>query len=171
MTPGPQHSVSVAAIVVNDDGAVLMVQRRDNGKWEPPGGVLELDEPILDGLRREVREETGFDVRPERLTGVYKNMTHGIIALVFRAHITGGRQTDATAETTRLQWLSVDQLQHHCDEAFAIRALDALADTAPAIRAHDGVHVHSDRDRDRACQASAGTRQTATAPHCRISLF
>jgi len=30
--------------VVNDDGNVLVIQRRDNGHWEPPGGVLELGE-------------------------------------------------------------------------------------------------------------------------------
>ncbi len=58
----PQHSVSVAAVIVNDAGQILMTQRRDNGHWEPPGGVLELKESILDGLRREVFEKTGLDV-------------------------------------------------------------------------------------------------------------
>lgn len=37
----PKHSVSVAGIVVNDHGQVLVIQRADNGHWEPPGGVLE----------------------------------------------------------------------------------------------------------------------------------
>ena len=36
--------------------------------------MLELGESIDDGLRREVREETGLDVEPVTLTGVYKNM-------------------------------------------------------------------------------------------------
>src|SRR5262249_55831694 len=57
---------------------------------EPPGGVLELDETIEDGLRREAREETGLEVEPIALTGVYKNMTRGIVAPVFRWKITGG---------------------------------------------------------------------------------
>jgi ADP-ribose pyrophosphatase YjhB (NUDIX family) len=51
--------------------------------------VLELAESIHDGLRREVREETGLDVEPIALTGVYKNLTRGIVALVFRCKITG----------------------------------------------------------------------------------
>jgi 8-oxo-dGTP diphosphatase len=37
-----------------------------------------------------VREETGLDIEPGQLTGVYKNMTRGIVALIFRAKITGG---------------------------------------------------------------------------------
>lgn len=132
----------MAAIIVDDDGRVLMTQRRDNGKWEPPGGVLELDEPILDGVRREVLEETGLQVEPDRLTGVYKNMVRGIVALVFRAHIIDGTPATSTEEAARLAWLTPDQIRQYCDEAYAIRALDALiAVGGPAIRAHDGVHL------------------------------
>jgi 8-oxo-dGTP diphosphatase len=80
----PRHSVSVAGIVVRDDGRVLVIQRRDNGHWEPPGGVLELDETFDEGVRREVAEETGVQVEVEQLTGVYKNLSRGIVALVFR---------------------------------------------------------------------------------------
>jgi 8-oxo-dGTP diphosphatase len=39
----PKHSVSVAGVVIDEDERVLLIQRRDNGHWEPPGGVLELD--------------------------------------------------------------------------------------------------------------------------------
>ena len=66
---GPTHSVSVAAAVVDASGRLLAIRRRDNGRWEPPGGVLELDETIGEGLVREVLEETGLTVEPEALTG------------------------------------------------------------------------------------------------------
>src|SRR6476620_2635567 len=86
--PTPLHSVSVAAAIFDDSGEnVLLVRRRDNGNWEPPGGVLELNETIEDGLRREVREETGAEIEVEQLTGVYKNMRRGIVAMVFRARL------------------------------------------------------------------------------------
>src|SRR5262245_42920607 len=76
------HSVSVAGVVVREDGRVLVIKRADNGAWEAPGGVLELDERPEEGACREVLEETGIKVETERLTGVYKNMKRGVVALV-----------------------------------------------------------------------------------------
>ncbi|MFE1885628.1 NUDIX hydrolase, partial [Streptomyces diastatochromogenes] len=43
-TPSPLHSVSVAGVVVREDGRLLAIRRADNGTWELPGGILELDE-------------------------------------------------------------------------------------------------------------------------------
>src|SRR6476646_10541266 len=84
----PRHSVSVAAAIFDESGEkVLLIKRRDNGDWEPPGGVLELDETIEEGLRREVREEVGADIQVGPLTGVYKNTVQGIVALVFRCQL------------------------------------------------------------------------------------
>jgi 8-oxo-dGTP diphosphatase len=136
--PTPRHSVSVAAAIVNDAGHVLGVRRRDNGRWEPPGGVLDLDETIHEGLVREVQEETGIVVEPEVLTGVYKNMRHGIVALVFRCRVAGGTP-HATDEVTEVTWLTTEQVRERMDEAFAIRLLDALEPGPAAIRAHDGL--------------------------------
>jgi len=62
------HSVSVAGVVINENGRTLVIQRRDNGHWEPPDGVLERDESIVEGPLREVREETGLIVEPVALT-------------------------------------------------------------------------------------------------------
>src|SRR5215467_1246101 len=103
MTQPARHSVSVAAIVVDNQGRVLVTQRRDNGHWEAPGGVLELNEPIEAGVIREVAEETGLTIQVERLTGVYKNMTRGVVALVFRAHPIAGTPTP-TQEAQRIEW-------------------------------------------------------------------
>lgn len=44
VSDSPSHSVSVAAVVVSAEGKVLALKRRDTGKWEPPGGILELEE-------------------------------------------------------------------------------------------------------------------------------
>ena len=140
-TASPRHSVSVAGIITDDHGRALLIQRADNHRWEPPGGVLELGETIHDGLRREVREETGLDVEPVALTGVYKNMNRSIIALVFRCKITGGDLT-ITDETAAYRWTSADEVRDLADEAYAIRVLDALAEQGTAaVRDHDGHHL------------------------------
>ena len=98
-----RHSVSVAGVVTDEHGRALLIRRRDNLQWEPPGGVLELDEPIEAGLCREVREETGLAVEPVALTGVYKNMARGIVALVFRCRILAGHLT-TNEEVSGFQW-------------------------------------------------------------------
>lgn len=137
----PKHSVSVAAAVVRDDGRVLAIQRRDNAHWEPPGGVLELDETIEDGLRREVREETGIEVEVERLAGVYKNMELGVVALVFRCRPSVGEPA-STREAASVAWLDRDEVSERMDPAYAVRLIDAVdAPDAPAIRSHDGVEL------------------------------
>jgi ADP-ribose pyrophosphatase YjhB (NUDIX family) len=133
--------VSVAAVVVDDQDRALLIRRRDNGHWEPPGGILELNEDIADGLRREVAEETGLQVEPSALTGVYKNMSRGIVAMVFRCRQAGGALTTAS-ETAEIRWANRDEVAELADQAYVVRVLDALDfATPPAIRAHDGVRL------------------------------
>jgi 8-oxo-dGTP diphosphatase len=136
----PRHSVSVAAAIRNQAGQLLAVRRRDNGHWEPPGGVLELEETIQAGLVREVLEETGLQVEPEALSGVYKNMRRGIIALVFRCCIVSG-EPHPTSEADEVAWLTPTQVRELMDEAYATRLLDALDPGSVAIRAHDGLSL------------------------------
>jgi ADP-ribose pyrophosphatase YjhB (NUDIX family) len=102
--------------------------------------VLELDETIPAGLVREVREETGLEVEPEALTGVYKNMRRGIVALVFRSRIVAG-EPRATNEAVEVAWLTPDEVRERMDEAYATRLLDALNSGPAAVRAHDGLSL------------------------------
>ena len=140
-TATARHSVSVAGVITDDDGRALLIRRRDTLHWEPPGGVLELDESIEAGLQREVREETGLSVAPVALTGVYKNMARGIVALVFRCKVVSGHLT-LNDEVSGFQWATPEEVKAMADEAFAVRVLDALASQpAPAVRHHDGVHI------------------------------
>ncbi|MBC8093098.1 MAG: NUDIX domain-containing protein [Pseudonocardia sp.] len=140
MPETPKHSVRVAGIVVNDHAQVLVIQRADNGHWEPPGGVLELGESFEHGVAREVFEETGVRVSVDRLTGVYKNMTRGVVALVFRC-TPGNEPARLSDEATSVRWLDPDAVTELMDPAYAVRVTDALNDGPPVTRAHDGVHL------------------------------
>ncbi|QLH27116.1 NUDIX hydrolase [Streptomyces sp. Rer75] len=134
--------MSVAGVIVDDAGRALLIKRRDNGKWEPPGGVLEREETIPDALQREVLEETGIKIAlPATLTGVYKNMTGLIVSMVFRCEAIDGTPTTG-AETRALRWVTRDEITELADEAYAIRVLDAIDNASPpAVRAHDGVRL------------------------------
>ncbi len=141
MANTPKHSVSVAGVVVRDDDRVLVIRRDDNGHWEAPGGVLELNESFEDGVRREVLEETGLNVTVERLTGVYKNLAHGIVALVYRCSPADG-EVCPTAEAREVRWMTREEVQSAMNPAFAVRVLDAFGEGAHS-RAHDGVSLVS----------------------------
>ncbi|MFE6975576.1 NUDIX hydrolase [Streptomyces sp. NPDC057682] len=133
----PLHSVSVAGVVVREDGRVLVIRRADNGAWEAPGGVLELDERPENGVRREVLEETGVKVDPVRLSGVYKNMERAIVALVFLCRPAGGEER-ASVEASEVRWFTREEVRSRMTEAYAVRVLDALDCATPPVRTHDG---------------------------------
>ncbi|MCX5140316.1 NUDIX hydrolase [Streptomyces sp. NBC_00338] len=136
-TSTPLHSVSVAGVVVREDGRLLSIRRADNGTWELPGGVLELDETPEAGVVREVLEETGIHVEVDELTGVYKNTTRGIVALVFRCKPSGGTER-TSAESVAVEWLTQEQITERMSEVYAIRLLDAVDGAGPHVRSHDG---------------------------------
>lgn len=108
-----------------------------------PRRVLELDESIPAGVRREVEEETGIRVEPERLTGAYKNVRLGVVALVFRARIVDGEARPAD-ESAAVEWWPSDRIAADIAETFSVRVLDALNGSDVAVRLHDGTRLLPD---------------------------
>ncbi len=113
---------SVSVLVVDDD-RLLFGRHRDSGLWVPPGGAMEPGEtPAQTGVR-ETREETGLDVRPTRLVGVFGGpefRTHypngdivDHVNTILEARVVGGRLETSTEEFSRIGWFTdaeVDQL-------------------------------------------------------------
>jgi ADP-ribose pyrophosphatase YjhB (NUDIX family) len=65
--------VGVGAAIVSE-GRVLLIRRAAEplkGEWSIPGGALELGETLHEGIRRESLEETGLQVEPQVLLGVF----------------------------------------------------------------------------------------------------
>src|SRR5947209_19938365 len=74
----PPNSLVVAAsaVVVNEEGQIVLQRRADNRLWALPGGAMEIGESLADVVVREVREETGLDVEPLYVIGVYSDPQH-----------------------------------------------------------------------------------------------
>jgi len=70
--PNNPRRVGVVALVVRD-GAILLERRADFGTWGIPGGGLDEDETVEQGIAREVLEETGLDVVSTELLGVFSD--------------------------------------------------------------------------------------------------
>lgn len=76
-----EHIVtSVVAVIVDDEGRVLLTKRSIppfQNMWVMPGGKIDLGEPILAALKREVHEEVGLEVDVEGLIDVFEHLTPG----------------------------------------------------------------------------------------------
>jgi 8-oxo-dGTP diphosphatase len=70
----PEKPVVGIGGVVIDDGRALLIRRGSEplrGEWSIPGGTLELGETLQEGVARELREETGIEVRVLDLIEVF----------------------------------------------------------------------------------------------------
>jgi ADP-ribose pyrophosphatase YjhB (NUDIX family) len=68
--------VGSSAVVVDDEGRILLHRRSDSGNWALPGGAMDIGETFAASAIREVKEETGFDVRIDRIIGIYSDPGH-----------------------------------------------------------------------------------------------
>jgi len=69
---------SVNALVVNNEGAVLLIRRTDNGNWSLPGGAIDVGETLREAAVRETLEESGITCEITGLLGIYTNPRHVI---------------------------------------------------------------------------------------------
>ncbi len=69
----PVHIVAAGGFVTNENDEVLLVKTRRDGHWVFPGGQIEVGENLIDGVIREVKEESGMDVTVSHLVGVFSN--------------------------------------------------------------------------------------------------
>jgi ADP-ribose pyrophosphatase YjhB (NUDIX family) len=112
--------VGAIAATVREDGRILMAQRVDNGAWTLPGGDMHLGENAAHTAARETREETGIEVAPQRLLGVYSPPEAWIypngdrvqwVLAVFRMLALGGQPTADGCESRNVAWMTPEAIQ------------------------------------------------------------
>ncbi len=107
-------AVGATVVVVDADGRLLAIQRRDNRVWALPAGFCDLGENVAQTAVRETYEETGLHVRLERLLGVYSGPAFQFtypngdrvqnVGAIFRARMVGGQLKGAATEVAGVCW-------------------------------------------------------------------
>ena len=107
--------VAIGAIVGNDRGELLLVQRKDSGIWLYPTGWADVGYSPAEVAVKEVEEETGIECDPLRLLGVVDGQRmgfsrFGMYMLLFHCVATGGELRPHPLETADVGWFADDAL-------------------------------------------------------------
>jgi 8-oxo-dGTP diphosphatase len=116
------NSVPGAQALVEEKGRILLGRRAfepSAGRWDIPGGFLDENELPLDGLRRELREETGLEIEPAEFLGTWLQPYAGrtVLCLTWLARRTGGDPV-AGDDLMELAWFGPDELPGPAELAF-----------------------------------------------------
>ena len=106
---------AVGAVVGNERGELLLVQRADSGVWLYPTGWADVGYSPAEVAVKEVHEETGIRCRPERLIAVLDGLRLGfsripLYSLVFHCTMTGGELSPHPLECADVGWFTRDAL-------------------------------------------------------------
>ena len=136
--------VGVGALIV-EAGKILLVRRAQEplkGRWSIPGGLLELGEPLQDGVRREVREETGLEVEPtepiEILDRIYceeGRVRYHYVIVDYLCRVTGG-SLQAASDAAEVHWATRSEWSSHSAlalEPITVRVLEKAWQRAQAL--------------------------------------
>lgn len=107
--------VAIGAIVGNDDGEILLMQRADSGIWLYPTGWADVGYSASEVAVKEVLEETGIECEPVQLLGVVDGQRmgfsrFGMYMLLFHCRATGGTLQGHPLETSGLGWFAPNAL-------------------------------------------------------------
>ena len=132
----PVHFVSAAGLVYKDD-KVLLIKSEKRG-WELPGGVVEQGESILDGLKREIFEESGVTAEPENMVGIYQRLSSkpgygplkGMVLpttvnLTFICKYVGGKET-VSDESIEVGWFAPNEAKEKITDPYIRKAVEDL---------------------------------------------
>lgn len=114
--------LGVGALIF-DRGRILLVERARpplKGSWSLPGGVLEAGETLKEGIRREVREETGLEVEPVGIFEVFERILpdrrgrpeYHYVLIDFLCRVAGGRLVPGD-DVRRAAWVPRSELDRY----------------------------------------------------------
>ncbi len=110
--------VFAGAVVSNELGQILLHKRLDTGTWSLPGGAMEMGETAAEAAIREVKEETGLDIKIDELIGVYSNKYTELpnkdkyygVGISFVASVVGGEIVQESDESSEVKFFDPDKI-------------------------------------------------------------
>lgn len=107
--------IAVGAVVGDDQGRILLIQRADSGVWLYPTGWADIGYSPSEVARKEVHEETGIECEVERLIGCFDGMRLGfsrvpLYSLVFHCRAVGGELRPHPMECADVGWFGPDEM-------------------------------------------------------------
>jgi len=107
--------IAVGAVVGNDEGEILLVQRADSGVWLYPTGWADIGYSASEVAVKEVHEETGIECEVVQLIAVLDGMRRNftripLYSVVFHCRATGGELKAHPLETSGVGWFAADAL-------------------------------------------------------------
>ena len=86
----PRFVITALVFIRKEDTILLVKQSYGNQYWSLPGGVVEFGESVDQAAVREVKEETGLDIRVKRVVGLYSKPDQKSLAITFEGEMVGG---------------------------------------------------------------------------------
>ena len=129
----PDRPVVGVGGVVIENGRALLIRRGSaplEGQWSIPGGMLELGESIVEGVRRELAEETGIEVRVLELIEVFERVIPGesgriryhFVILDYLCEMVSG-EARAASDVIDVAWAGEEELEKFALTPIAIRVI------------------------------------------------
>jgi len=140
----PIFRIGVFALIFNHEKQILLGHRRDIDWWNLPGGGMESGETVDEALSREVREETGLEVKVEQLVGVYSKPQKQEVVLTFLCQAIGGT-LQPTEEACESRYFSLDALPGNTLPKHRQRIEDALLNQQTAVIRAQHSSSHEDQ--------------------------
>jgi ADP-ribose pyrophosphatase YjhB (NUDIX family) len=109
--------LDIRAVVLDEEDAVLLVKEKEDSLWTLPGGWVDVGESPSESVEREVKEESGYEVRAVRLLALWDRDKHPhpplpfhVYKLVFQCELLGGDPLMVSTETEGAGFFSKDAL-------------------------------------------------------------
>ena len=129
--------LDIRAVVLNEEEKVLLVREREDGLWTLPGEWVDVGESPSESVEREVKEESGYEVRAVRLLALWDRDKHPhppipfhVYKLYFQCELSGGSPLAASTETEGVGFFSKDTLPELSLGRVTLQQMERLIDLA-----------------------------------------